>query len=948
MGAVTAAAYAALACVLLACTAGMAAADAQFHIITEDGNTFIVSPPDLPRPANIMGETAHLAVRNPPAGMFVASAPNHTMHKFVPLQSGLDAAGFSGGVIRVILESDWAAGADHAFRDQPFGTMAGSPMHHAAAMPASPGWNASYGRVYLDDDSRFGMPPDAGRGNRLGLSAGTNGEYTLHMSSRNRAGLDFGPGSGTDQTYYIYRGCTACNADAVVGHGDAPDDRSMLPNGSPVDHDRGWLSISGCDASAGRSWSGTGTRTVSATYSVPAPAHSRAGDHYTDSRYGDLSVMPNSHTACTLSLYTEITEDNRKHDMCVSSASSSASTKYRYPYTKTVERYAVDPDTKTITYLGKTTSSGAATRTTHGGCNTPSTSSTSDGYRVSASCWGGPSPSNPPQDRTVWSSSPTSITVTAYDYSSPSETTTGRVGASCSLSTNTPHLNLDDAMSLRPGLNVYRPPPIPTSHDVIVILDDTERGGGSTERIQVYRRDGGGGGPAGPFDFHLRPPVSGVLYDAHRHYGWLDTRLYGAGMLGALGYTEHAAMVGYGDGLLYDGSPPYADGRRLCHGDCLMGQEGMDSTGPRIREVTPSAIRPVSGMVSGLVYDHANNRWFDSAFTGSRNQVVASSLYLVVPFAEDASIRHVAMFGSGFDPASQNPPPRVDPALQRPCHLAQPDQLHAFAASLNVTRGGSLEIPILPEVRYVAFIGNGHCHWYDVAALPSPLSSVSSGARAVPLADGTILSGDLTARHAGVVHVDVVADVTGVWQSEMYGLSELSLDGNATWVVPPLGVNVTAVARVNGAPGHCGSHNVYCSDVVVMSGVSHKRGSYIHGIPVVHATGEQFVHGEPYAQRPRGALIGGETGFGVYALDDGRCYGLAAVEAGTGGITVRSIPGIRVSAGDTITLEFHAAVSYPTVVGGNVTTNMPGHVCRIVHTEQSSVLDITTMTATLR
>ena len=86
----------------------------------------------------------------------------------------------------------------------------------------------------------------------------------------------------------------------------------------------------------------------------------------------------------------------------------------------------------------------------------------------------------------------------------------------------------------------------------------------------------------------------------------------------------------------------------------------------------------------------------------------------------------------------------------------------------------------------------------------------------------------------------------------------------------------------------------------------------------------------------------------MYVLNDGRCYGLAAVEAGTGGITVRSIPGIRVDAGDTITLEFHAAVSRPGVVGGNITTNMPGHVCSILHTEQSAVLDITTMTATLR
>ena len=81
------------------------AAEPQFHFITEYGNVFIISPPDLPRPANIIGETAHLMVRNPPTGMFVVSASNGTAHKFVPLQSGLDIDGFPGGVIRVILGS---------------------------------------------------------------------------------------------------------------------------------------------------------------------------------------------------------------------------------------------------------------------------------------------------------------------------------------------------------------------------------------------------------------------------------------------------------------------------------------------------------------------------------------------------------------------------------------------------------------------------------------------------------------------------------------------------------------------------------------------------------------------------------------------------------------------------------------------------------------------------
>ena len=584
------------------------------------------------------------------------------------------------------------------------------------------------------------------------------------------------------------------------------------------------------------------------SYSVPSQAHSRAGGHYIDSRYGDLSVLPGSHSPCTGDLYSEDTGDNRKHDMCVSSVTGSSSTGYSCPYTKTVESYRI-VNGSTI-YDGTTASAGTASRTTSGSCSGLSTSGTSDGYSFSGSCSGGPSPSNPPQDHTTWHSGPTYIRIVSYDYSPPSATTSATARTACSLSTNTPHLDLEDALSIQPGLNLYRPPAIPASHSILVVYDDAERGGGGSEYIQMYARGGPGDDPAGPYDFHLRPPASGILYDVHRHYGWLDARLYDTGALDSMGYTLHAAMVGHGDGLLRDGSTPYTDGRRLCHGDCLMGLEGMDGAKPSMREVAPAAARTISGAVAGLVYDHINNRWFDSAFTGSRNQVVASSLYLVVPFAEDMSIRHVAMFGGGFDPASQNPPPRTDPTLPQPCHLAQPDQLHPFAASLNVTQGESLEVPILPEVRYVAFIGDGDCYWYDVAALPSPLSGVSSGARAIPLANGTILSGDLTARHAGVVHVDAVADVNAVWQSEMYGASGLSLGGNATWVISPLNVNVTAVARVNGAPGHCGAHDVYCSDILERSGMSHIRGAYIHGIPVVHATGDPFVHGEPYAKRP--------------------------------------------------------------------------------------------------
>ena len=814
--------------------------------------------------------------------------------------------------------------------------MAGSPMYHARSMPLANGWNHTYTHVPLQDDSRFGL--GSGTNNTLGLSADSNGGYRVEMGSRERAGLDFGPGMGTDQTYYIYRGCTTCNTDVVVGHGDPTDPQETLPNNlTVVDHYRGWSSISGCGVSASKSWSGTGNQTMSNSYSVPSPAHSAAGGHYIDSRYEDLSVLPGSHTTCSGNLYSEDTDDNRKHDMCISSMTGSSSTSYSYPYTKETETYRIVNGTPV--YEGTTYSYGSKKLTTSGSCSVFSTSGIADGYRFSAKCDGGPTPKSPPKDSSSWYNTTNYLYFISYSYSSPSATTSATARAVCSMNTNTPHLDLEDAMSLRPGLNMYRPPAISASHNILVVYDDAQNGGGSREYIQVYRAGGLGANPAGPYDFHLKPTVTGILYDAHRHYGYVDTRLYDTGMLAGMGYTEQV-VAGQGDGLGTGGSNPYSNGRRLCHGDCFMGIAGMDSTAPVIRDVTPANSHTITGVIAGLVYDHVNDRWFDSPFTGARHQVVASSLYLTVPFAEDVSLHRVWMFGDGFDPAAQNPSPRTDSTLLQPCHLAQSDLLHVFAGSMNVTKGESLEMPVLPQIRYMAFIGNGDCYWYDVTALPSPLSSVSSGARHVPLVNGTILSGDLTVRHDGEVHVDVTADLTAVWQSQMQGVVA-SGTGNVTWVVPPLQVNITAVARVNGMSGDCNHPMVYCSDALVLEGTTYAHGSYIHGTP--------FPHGEPYAHAPRPLPPVSVAGDGVYGLTNGRCYGLAGVEAATGGIVVRDIPHIRVSAGDTVTLSFEAVAVHPGVVGGNVTTARPASsVCVVTESVQSAILDVTMMTATLR
>ena len=931
----------ALLAALAALPAAAYAADVQFHIVTEAGNTFLIEPPDLPRPANIIGETAHLAVRNPPAGMFVATSHDGAAHKFTPLQSGLDMAGFDGGTVRIILRSDWDLAGDRTFRDQAFGTMTGDPMRHHSAMPLAPNWNDTYDMVSLRDNSCFGLGYGC-TNNTLGLTGGSLGEYAVPMGGRERAGLDFGPGTGSDQTYYIYRGCSSCGALAAIGHGDPTDRREALPNDRSVtNHDRGWRSTGSCGASDIDTWSGRGSRTISDTYGIPPPAHSRAGGHYIDSRYADLSVLPGSHSLCSGTMYTENNDDNRKHDMCVSGTSASASTRHSYPYTKTVrtETYLNGTQTGVTT----TTTSGSTTRTTTGSCNALSLSGTADGYRVSAYCSGGPSPTNPPSDSTTYSSTGDlnagTITRTTIDYSSPSVTTTGRVSASCSLHTNTPHLDLEDAMTIQPGLNVYRPPAIPASHHIIIIYDDAENGGGGNEIIQVFRHDGPGPDPAGPYSFHLRPSTQGILYDAHRHYGWVDTRTYDAGQLSRMGYTAHSAMAGHGDGLRADGGHPYMDGTRICHGDCLMGMEGIDGGKPAIRTVDAATSRAAS-MHDSVTYDHHNGEWFESIY-GTDGLVTAATLYLVVPFAEDAILAHVWLYDDDFDPALQDPSPRDNPGSSRVCHIHQAGRFGTFASAVNVTDGDALHIPILPGMRYAAFVGNGDCYWYDITSLPSPLSSVASGARHVPLANGTVLSGDLTARRDGTVHVDVVADLEAMWQLEAYGIGDGTTPANAAWTVPPLEVEVTAVARVNGAYGPCGAAGVYCSEPIRMAGAAAEHGAYIHDA--------SFQHGLPYAEAPVPLPSGGLAGTGVYGLPDGRCYGLEGVSAATGGLVVRDIPHMRVLAGDAITLSFNATAHLPEVAGGNVTMVAPaGHACRLVESVQTATLDIRTMTATLR
>lgn len=894
----------------------------------------MISPPDLPRPANIISETAHLSIHHPFSGMFVAVSSNGTTQKITPLQSGLDTAGYTGGKIRVITNEAWDSGVDWTFRDQAFGRMSGiNPMYHANTMPLAPGWNDSYKHIPLRIDSHFGL--GTGANNTLGLTADVNGGYQVRMGVGERVGLDFGPGDGTDDTYYIYRGCVSCKAKVVVGHGSPADDKAALPNDlSVTDHYRGWKSTDTCEITTGLvTWNDRYSKPLSASYDVPAPDFSNAADHIINSRYDDLSILPNSHNVCTDISYTINNKDNSKHDICVSSVDITQEPKTSFTF-------ACTATTKTVTTVGgisgpPVTTSGTCdskTRISTGSCSGERAVGTTTGYKISATCVGGPPESTPTKAPTtihIGNSTHGTKSTTTYSYVLQNTSTTAGITAPCVVNTNTPYLDLNGAMTIQPGLNVYRQT-IPATHNMVVIYDDAEVGGGSDENIQIYAHDGLGAEPAGPYEFHLYIRTPGILYDSHRHYGWLDSgRIYNATHLAAMGYTQTAALTHQGDG-----AGPYTPGNRLCHGDCFMGPEGI-SGAPAIRQVDVFETKNIPAG-KGYIYDHLNRKWYN----GVANQTMASSLYLTIPFAEDVKASIIRIYDSvGFDPTAQKPSPRMNPGGTIPaCHIGQLYRIADFATNLDIKNGTSLKIPILPKMKYVAFIGNGDCYWYDITTLPSPLSSVSSGARHIPLANGTILSGDLTARHDGSVHVDIATDLTAIWQSEMQGLVGTGT-GNVTWVVPPFQVNITAVARVNGNNGECGDARVYCSRDIVLNGTTHEHGQYVHG--------SHGIHGTPYADT-HGYTFGGVIyGSGVYGPDNGRCYGLANIQADTGGIIVRSIPNISVTAGDTVTLSFEAKAIYPEVIGGDI-TNIPAGVCVVSQHIESAVLDVTMMTATMR
>ena len=896
--------------------------DVQFHMITELGNTFPLLPPDRPKPANIIGETPHLAIQNPPNGILILTAQNHTTQLVSPIQVGVETAGFGNGVVRVIYGSTWDAGTDYTFRDQPFGTLTSDTnktMYHPQSMPLYTDWAGLYTKYNTTQVSGFGLKQTT-----PSIPQGGNGEYTVSMGSRDRVGLDFGV--PTDAVFYIYRGCTTCKSDVVVGLGDPNNVQSSLPNNS-TDHPRGWKdAVTSCDIVESKRWSGRGTSTISGIYTIPAPEHSKAGEHYTPNRYDDLSILPQSHSLCTGNLYTKDNKDNRKHDICVSlPITATAFTTYTYSCTQT----------ETTTHYVNGTVSGTTQSTsscssvqykTNGTCSTGTgtTTPTTQGYKFTVTCTGGAIPTPPPSTTTTHGGGNVTITKT---YSAPTYSTDGLAKTDCQLNTNTPHLNLESVLTLTPGVNIYRPGTIPAGHHLIILLDDTEDGGGSTERIQVF--GSGSYNITGPYNFHLRAPVSGVLYDSHAHYGWVErNHTYDTVGLAEMSYYAPNTMDGYNDG--YGSS---VVGTRLCHGSCFLGPAGIDGDEPRLRSITPDSRYMIPAGGGGAIYDHINHRWLGS-YT---DRITAASLYMSIPFVVDTGVNHIRLYGDTFDPQNQNPSYREDPDMLAglPCHLEQRVYYTPYANNMTINAGDVMQIPILPDKRYIAFMGNGECYWYDISTLPSPLSGISAGARTIPLYNGTILAGDLTSTTTGTVHVDIILDADFTWQSEAYGIHDGTGAANVTWAVPPLHVNMTATARVNGAGGACGSIGVYCSSHIIHNGTTISQGAYIHGPHSIHDT--------PYGMAPPGYNTG------VYGIQAGRCSGLINISEGTDGIITKSIPKIPVTAGDTITLGFEVVVITPGNIPHKVQiANMPGHLCDIQHTKETATMHVRTMTATLR
>ncbi len=918
--------------------------DVQFHFITENGNIFLLSGPDEPRPPNIIGETAFLSVDNPPAGMFIVTSNNGTIQRVTPLQTGIDVSDYSGSDrVRVITYTDWNGGSVREFRDQPFGTLSNgiNGMYHSNSMGLIADYS-NYTMMSVIDSSRFDL--GSGSDNTLGtLTQGSNGEYTINMATMNRAGLNFGPGS--DATYYIYWGCRDCNTNVVVGFGGSSD-QARLPNDH---HPRGWESTQSCGVSDTDTWS-TNSGTIDVDYHIPSEEHSQAGDYTISNRYDDLSILPQHHTSST---YTDETDDNRRFDMdIIAITTSTPRSEYLFSCSGTITVETCDEHGSNCTTQSSSGNSGTTTRYTDGSCTNEMSSQRSSshmGYIASADCTAGPAPSKPADINNR--SSPvdmggnqTRVTTRTCNYnSSPTLMgTTATISTTCDLHIQTPHLTLNESLTVKPGLNIYRPDSSFINQNLTIIMDDTENGGGQNERIQVFH------GPddilTGPYDFHLRTPESGILYDDHDHYGWIDhTKSYTTEMLEQLGYTIRVSMAGFNDGLGTSGTEPYNPGQRLCHGDCLLGLEGIDGEKPRLMVLRQSP--PSHGVVlNGLIYDHKNNDWYSSGFGyGTDGLVTATSLYLTVPFSVDTTLVNVWLFNENFDPTQQliSPNDALSPTADL-CHLRQAGQIEIFdAGPTTISAGNSIHIPILPEMRYSAFIGNGECHWYDIASLPSPLSSISSGARMVPLNNGTILGGTLTVKHDGQAHVDIITDLRAVYQSEMYGDVIIGTPADITqWSVPPLKVNVTAIAQVNGLGSSCGDTGMYCSQPITLVNSSAPHiGTYIHG----SVMSGSFTHDEPYGIAPTSG-----AGQDEYGFVNGRCYGLETIIADTGGIIARSIPGIPVNAGDTIALSFNVIVISPRTIPGLIETETTGEICDIKLTEQSLILDVSTMTATLR
>ena len=751
--------------------------------------------------------------------------------------------------------------------------------------------------------------------------------YDVTMSSKKRIGLNFGPtDSYADPHIFIHRGCNDCNTKVVVGYGDQTktnESEELPPSG-----ERGWdeRTTASCYDN------GSGSSSASASWGPPSETFSRAGQYTIDSRYDNLMVIPSADPTCSKKTYYP--DDKRIHEIEVTDTDKYTQTKYTWSkYTHRLSYTTHTHSGGNVTHINDST----CTRDTyshisgdkhkHRTCSyTTSTSSQSRTFSHTSTC-GNISLSCNLNTQGKWSASvscgshggyspgtdgsPTGWPPSYVTYSSVSSSQTTIVSGDCEYSTISPYLNLDESMTLQSGLNLYRPSYNNANHDLIILFDSLENGGAGTERIQVILHDGPVEDPTGPYKFELQTSSSGILYDSHTHYGYISSgKTYTESELADIGYTINTTMIGYSDGVEQSGSNSYRHQTNLCHGNCHFGESGISFHKPKL-QVLGSGV--TSATINGpLIYDHVNDEIISHTF-GSSNTIFPVQSYFTIPIESYLNVTHMRGYTATFDPATDI---IFNPDVTFRCHLNASETYALNNLNKLYKTGEVIHIPILPEMKYVAYMGDDDCYWYDISDLPTPVSTIHLSDKTLRLDNGTIYGGDLTVWDEGIYNVGIIVDIDSAWQGTMYGwgIKDVSSNRNTMtgkWFTGNYSANLTATARVNGASGTCDPNSnsnptdVYCTEYILkqIPPINNAQGPYFsynleswNNIPYVHD--RQLTTYNDY----------------VIGYNDGRCYGIYSLRTETHNHPdIMSIPNVDVKAGDTITFELNIVTSVPTI-----------------------------------